>query len=172
MIPPSGYRTARRGFRVAHAAPAGGARQQWWGRGCGFTQIVGLPAVSLLSSVLLTSAACAATSGAGTAIAVPSGQTVTLQEVLLDDAPGALWARFRFVAPQLGHIVQEASAGDIDDLCQRFVLPYLAEHDLAPARVVISLSDRALDFGTADPAAVQYFETYRPEKTRCVWEAF
>ena len=34
-------------------------------------------------------------------LAVPSGQTVTLAEVLSDENPGALWVRFRFLAPEI-----------------------------------------------------------------------
>lgn len=104
---------------------------------------------------------------------MPSGLQVVLQEVLLDDTPGALWARFRFVAPAIGKTADpQARAGDIDALCESYALPYLATHGIAPARVVISLSDRALPFGVSDPEATQYFEAYRPNKMRCIWEGF
>lgn len=162
MIGFSGYRTARRGFRVAHAAPAGGARQQWWGRGCGFALI------SLFACVPLSVAASAETPVGS--IAVPSGRQISLQEVRLDDTPGALWARFRFLTPDLRQAADVSQ--DIDDLCQSFVLPYLTAHELAPERVVISLADRAVPFGETDPDATQIFEAYRPEKTRCIWEGF
>lgn len=118
---------------------------------------------------------------AGAAVAeqvlqVPSGQPVTLGEVLIDDTQGETWLRFRFVAPRIGagqgRVPPETAAADIDHLCQHLVLPYLAKYALEPARVVISLSDRAVPFGTADPQATQYFEAYRPENTRCIWEAF
>ena len=162
MIWLSGYRTARRGFRVAHAAPAGGACQQWRGRGCGFALI------SLFSIFPLAVAASAEPSAVR--IAVPSGRQVSLQEVRLDDTPGALWARFRFLAPELGKAATVSE--DIDDLCENFVLPYLAAHDLTPERVVISLADRVVPFGESDPDATQVFEAYRPEKIRCIWEGF
>lgn len=107
---------------------------------------------------------------------VPSGQPVTLGEVLIDDRPGATWIRFRFVAPQIGNdagqINYETSSADIDYLCEALVLPYLAQYDLTPARIVISLSDRSVPFGTTDPDATQFFESYSPEKSRCIWEAF
>jgi uncharacterized protein DUF6497 len=110
------------------------------------------------------------------ALKVPSGQPVTLGEVLVDDSPGALWVRFRFVAPQIGNdagqVNYETSSGDIDYLCEALVLPYLAQYDLTPTRVVISLSDRSVPFGTADPDATQFFEAYRPENAACIWEAF
>ncbi|MEX0302131.1 MAG: DUF6497 family protein [Leisingera sp.] len=109
-------------------------------------------------------------------VAVPSGQPVTLAEVLLDDAPGQTWARFRFVAPEIaresGSVSYEAAAPDMDHLCETLALPYLAEHGLEPARVVISLSDRMVPFGAQDPAATQFFEAYRFENASCMWEAF
>ncbi|WP_342586142.1 DUF6497 family protein [Leisingera sp. ANG-Vp] len=109
-------------------------------------------------------------------VAVPSGQPVTLAEVLLDDAPGQTWVRFRFLAPEIaretGTVSYEAAAPDMDHLCETLALPYLAENGLTPARVVISLSDRMVPFGAQNPAATQFFEAYRPENASCMWEAF
>ena len=136
-----------------------------------------------------TTAATAATTTAATGLAllvgpalaqqvlqVPSGQHITLGEVLIDDRPGAIWVRFRFVAPQIGNdagqINYETSSADIDYLCEALVLPYLAQYDLTPARVVISLSDRPVPFGITDPEATQFFESYSPKENRCIWEAF
>ncbi|WP_342586054.1 DUF6497 family protein [Leisingera sp. ANG-M1] len=119
---------------------------------------------------------CTSAAAGSEPVAVPSGQPVTLSEVLLDDAPGQTWARFRFVAPEIaretGTVSYEAAAPDMDHLCKTLVLPYLAEHGLEPARVVISLSDRVLPFGAQDPAATQFFEAYRLENASCMWEAF
>ncbi|WP_334312507.1 DUF6497 family protein [Leisingera sp. SS27] len=119
------------------------------------------------------------TAAAADAVLVPSGQPVTLSEVLLDDAPGQpgeTWARFRFLAPQIargtGTVSYEAAAPDMDHLCGSIALPYLAEHGLSAARVVISLSDRMVPFGAQDPEATQFFEAYRPEGAACMWEAF
>lgn len=146
---------------VAHAAPAGGARR-WRGWGCGF----------LCAAALLTSPAIAQQG----AIPVPSGQAVVLREVLSDEAPGALWLRFRFIAPEIardgGSVDQETAGLDMAHLCQTLVVPYLDLHRLDPDRVVISLSDRQVGFGEVDPGATQYFETYRLEDAQCVWERF
>lgn len=105
-------------------------------------------------------------------VQVPSGQPVVLQEVLSDDTPGALWLRVRFVAPQIAGVGQEASAADMDHLCATVALPYLAEAGPAPDRVVISLAEKPVPFGEAAPGVTQYFEIYRPEKGRCIWEGF
>lgn len=109
-------------------------------------------------------------------VAVPSGQSVTLSDILSDENPGAPWLRFRFVAPEIardgGTVSHEVAGADMDWLCVNIALPYLAQHALAPARVVISLSDRAVPFGVTDPAATQFFETYRPENGLCIWEEF
>ncbi|WP_311199259.1 DUF6497 family protein [Leisingera aquaemixtae] len=107
---------------------------------------------------------------------------MTLAEVLLDEAPGQpgqppqLWARFRFLAPQIargtGTVNYDTAAPDMDHLCGSLALPYLAEHGMTAARVVISLSDRELPFGAQDPEATQFFEAYRPDGAACMWEAF
>lgn len=99
----------------------------------------------------------------------------------LSECPGTLWARFRFVAPGISRqgtttsgeeIDFQRSAADMDHLCDSVALDYLRQHDLAPSMVVISFSDRPVEFGTPNPEATQFFEAYRPEDGRCIWEAF
>lgn len=148
----------RRRLGSAPAAPAGGARIAWC-RGCAFVlAMVAGPVVAQDIPPL------------------PSGQSVTLSEVLLDENPGALWVRFRFVAPRIardgGDIGYDAAGPDMDTLCDEVAVPYLAHHGIAPERVVISLSDRAVPFGAPDPDATQFFEAYHLENGACIWEAF
>lgn len=123
---------------------------------------------------LATSVLLAAVPALAQEVSVPSGQTVTLQEVLLDDAPGALWVRFRFLAPEIardgGSLTPDAASADMEYLCQDLAVPYLADHDIEPARIVISLADRPVEFGASDPEATQFFEAYRLEDARCIWE--
>ena len=85
-----------------------------------------------------------------TPIAVPSGQPVTLAEVLLDHAPGhpgQTWARFRFLAPQIargtGTVSYDQARPPTWTTCAKSpgaALPGRTRADAA--RVVISLSDR------------------------------
>lgn len=105
---------------------------------------------------------------------VPSGQPVQLSDVLLDNNPGELWVRFRFVAPKIGasvgRIGYDVASKDMEHLCQILAVPYVAQHELQPSRIVISLSDRPVEFGDTAPDATQYFEAYRLEQSRCIWE--
>ncbi|WP_268952711.1 DUF6497 family protein [Ruegeria haliotis] len=105
---------------------------------------------------------------------VPSGQPVELSDVLLDNNPGELWLRFRFIAPKIGasigRIGYDVASTDMEHLCQTLVVAYVAQHQLEPARVVVSLSDRPIEFGDAAPDATQFFEAYRLEQSRCIWE--
>lgn len=109
-------------------------------------------------------------------VEVPSGQGVTLNEVLLDEAPGELWVRFRFVAPGItrdgGGVDHDMAAMDMDHLCNAVALPYLQAHTIEPARVVISMSDRPVEFGVQNPDATQFFEAYRQDGTHCILEEF
>ncbi|MCA0869337.1 DUF6497 family protein [Seohaeicola saemankumensis] len=167
MIRATGTRTAR-AIGAAPAAPAGGARHAWRGRGCGL--VLG---VFLAQSGL---AQAERTADEPPSLPVPSGQDVFLSEVLIDNTPGEIWVRFRFLAPRIGSdagkVGYDVSAIDMDHLCQSLAVPYLSRHDLDPARVVISLSDRAVTFGASDPEATQFFEAYRLEGERCIWEGF
>ncbi len=105
---------------------------------------------------------------------VPSGQPVELSNVLLDTNPGELWVRFRFVAPKIGstvgRITYDVAVVDMAHLCEVLAVPYVAQHKLDPARVVISFSDRPIDFGSSSPEATQFFEAYRLEQSQCIWE--
>lgn len=110
-------------------------------------------------------------------IDVPSGQPVTYLDTITD-APGpeGLTARFRFVAPQIaregGTMPFEMAAGDMDYLCETYALPRLPAIGPEVVQVIITLMDRPVPFGELDAEATQFFEAYRPEDGRCVWEGF
>ena len=110
-------------------------------------------------------------------VAVPSGQPVTFVDVI-EDAEGTheRTLRFRFLAPEIaretGTIGIDAALDDIDALCREFVLPRLAEAGDTPDQVIISLSDRPVEFGVASPEATQFFEAYSVENDACVWEGY
>lgn len=110
-------------------------------------------------------------------IAVPSGQPVTLQDVIWNEAgPNGLTLRFRFVAPQIardsGSVDAETASADMMALCNAFALPRIAELGPQPGQVIISLSDRALPFGETVPEATQFFEAFSIEDGTCIWEMF
>lgn len=117
-----------------------------------------------------------AAAGAGGAIAVPSGQTVTLQDVIWNEpGPMGLTFRFRFVAPEIapgGRVDAEMASADMAALCQDFALPRIDPNGPQPAQVIISLSDRPVPFGEAQPDVTQFFEAYRIENGTCIWEMF
>jgi len=127
-----------------------------------------------LNTLLAVLAWPAGQAAAENLLPVPSGQPVELRNVLLDTNPGELWVRFRFVAPKIGstvgRITYDIAVVDMAHLCEVLAVPYVAQHDLEPARVVISFSDRPIDFGVSSPEATQFFEAYRLEQSRCIWE--
>ncbi|WP_293574793.1 DUF6497 family protein [Phaeobacter sp.] len=193
MIRVSSFQKARTTC-AAPAAPAGGAHA-FWGRGCGNEHrrpsgtFVAFALATALSVALIGSPSRAASDGAAKGFTLQSGLSVSLHEVLLDERAGAQWARFRFLAPDIAQDpdadqdpdTEEGSAAalsyeditaDFDHLCASLVLAYLKQRQLQPAKVILSLSDRVVPFGKADPTATQYFESYRPEGDSCVWEAF
>ena len=115
--------------------------------------------------------------GNGQQVAVPSGQSVTLQEVPWNvPGPDGLTARFRFVAPAIaksgGTVDFETASADMVHLCQNFALPRISDIGPQPSQIVISLSDRPVPFGEAAPDATQFFEAYTIRDNACIWEAF
>ena len=144
-----------RGQATRPAASVGGARK--WGRGgCG-------AAGAMLSAATPVRAQT-----------LPSGQSVELQEVIVEEVSGRTTARFRFLAPAIardGGTVRFAEAErDMELLCEAVALPYVKEQSIPAQSVVISLADREVEFGTANPEATQFFEAYRVENDICVWE--
>jgi Family of unknown function (DUF6497) len=130
----------------------------------------------LLAAGWATPALADASPGSDALIPVPSGQRVTLQEVIWN-APGVdgLTLRFLFVAPEIragGTVPFEVASADMQALCDGYALPRVAEFGPAPAQIVISLSDVAVPFGEAAPDATQFFEAYRIEDGACVWEIY
>lgn len=129
-----------------------------------------------LATSMLGGAALLATCGAQAdpAIAVPSGQPLTLLEVLQDPrGVDGLTARFRFLAPAIGQpelgIDVDDALADMDALCDVYVLSRVATRTgPMPVQIVISLSDRPVPFGVDDPEATQYFESYDIADGTCV----
>lgn len=144
-----------RGFAMRPALSAGGARKRGRG-GCGV-------AVALLSG-----------GAEARAQSLPSGQSVDLQDVIIEEISGRTIVRFRFLAPAIardGGTVQFAQAErDMELLCEAVALPYLSDHAIPAQSVVISLADREVEFGVANPEATQFFEAYSVEDGICVWE--
>lgn len=107
---------------------------------------------------------------------VPSGQPVTLHEVLVDAQPDETYLRFRFVAPLISEgadkVSFEVAGNDMMHLCQTLALPYMVEYALEGDRIVISLMDRVTEFAVPDPQATQYFEQFRAENGICIWDDF
>lgn len=109
-------------------------------------------------------------------IPVPSGQAITLQEVVWD-APGpmGLTIRFRFVAPGIAPgmgINFDQAVTDMQTLCDTYALPRIAEFGPQPAQVIISLEDRPMPFGSIEPDATQFFEAFSIGEDACVWEIY
>lgn len=115
-----------------------------------------------------------AAQGAGERVEVPSGQEVTLQDVIWNvPGPDGLALRFRFVAPGIAGTVDfDTAAADMQHLCEAYALPRVAEFGPEAAQVVISLSASPVEFGQSAPDVVQFFESYRIEGGTCQWEMF
>jgi hypothetical protein len=111
------------------------------------------------------------------ALAVPSGQEITLQDIFWEEGDGAeLVLRLRFIAPQIaratGTVDYDMAAKDMLYLCEHFVLPQIESGEDKPDQIIVSLSDIEVPFGEANLDATQFFEAYRIEGGACIWEIF
>ncbi len=109
-------------------------------------------------------------------IPVPSGQPVTLQEVITDVPGQGLTYRFRFVAPELvvdgGAVDYAMLEPDLDHLCNNYALGRIANTGPRPSQIIISVGVRATMFGATNPDVPQVFESYSIKDDNCIWEAF
>lgn len=118
-----------------------------------------------------------ADSATGEAIMVPSGQEVRLIDVVrAAPGPGGLTVRFRFLAPSIaregGTVGPEAAQADMAHLCATYALARLPNVGPPVTQIVISLADREVAFGAADPESTQFFEAFRVDGGACIWEPF
>lgn len=136
---------------------------------CAVAMVLSAPVSGLASSPVLE---------VGTLIQVPSGQEVTFLDVIEGEEGAAGTAiRFRFLAPRIarkkGDVEFMQAEEDMAVLCQDYALPHMMDIGAdMPAQIIIVLSDRAVEYGVADPDATQFFEAYRPEDGMCIWEGF
>ena len=108
---------------------------------------------------------------------LPSGLVPQLLEEFVEVKPDGIftYARFRFVAPELSDnasLDYEALADDFLVLCEQYALPKLSDQPEPIDRVIISFSDRAIEFGLSDPDAIQFFEQFTLKSGACIWEQF
>ncbi|WP_289069386.1 DUF6497 family protein [uncultured Aliiroseovarius sp.] len=146
----------------------------------GFGGLTGAAGLAATLAFNAPSAACAANTlvEEGASITVPSGQEITVLDMIEDDeGTFGPTVRFRFLAPRIardkGDVAFMQAEDDMAALCQDYALPLLTTMgaDL-PTQIIIVLSDRVVEFGVADPEATQFFEAYRPEDGHCIWEGF
>ncbi len=104
---------------------------------------------------------------------VPSGLDLTLYELIPEDQPdGQIWARYRFVAPDLNQTDFDLVAGDFPEICASYALPELDARGTHPAMIVLSYASRPIPFGEAAPDAVQFVESFRVDQGACIWEVY
>lgn len=113
----------------------------------------------------------------GAGIALPSGREVAFHDVVWGEpGPMGLTVRFRFLEPDLGAVLAatpyEELEADMVFLCESFALGRISNIGPQPSTVMVSISDRPVDFGEPNPDATQVFEAYRPENGACLWEGY
>ena len=107
-------------------------------------------------------------------ISVPSGLDIALYDVILE--ADAQVARFRFLVPEIavtgGHKVFADVIDDLQYVCDSVIVPALQGNGWSTGEVVVSVSDRPVDFGVYDPEVTQFFQPFRMEADACIWEDF
>lgn len=115
--------------------------------------------------------------GNGAALALPSGQAVTLIDIIWNsEGPDGPTPRFRFLAPAIarqgGTVGSDAAGDDFQHLCENVALPAMAARGVQAPLILLSMADREVEFGMGDPEATQFIEAFRVEGTTCVREIF
>lgn len=115
--------------------------------------------------------------GDGAMIDVPSGQKVVLLDIIWNsEGPDGTAPRFRFVAPAIardgGAVDFDAAERDLQSLCEGFVLSKLAEKGTEAPLVLLTMTDREVEFGVSDPLSTQYVDAFSIDGTTCIREIF
>lgn len=121
---------------------------------------------------LMLTLLAAATTAQAQSLTAPSGLTIEVGEVRLEEDTG--FARFRFIAETLGQTGAEFAdvQPDFQWLCETLAVPALAANDFTPDQVIISLGDRLVPFGSSDPDATQYIAGFTTDGESCTEELF
>lgn len=145
------------------AAPSRAARRQ--GR---------IQARARVILTLLALGAAASSAVAEDVVTLASGAIVTLQERLIEQGEDGFVYRFRFIEEGFDAATRapEILRADLTNLCSDYALHALSQTDIRPDRIIISLADRAVEFGVSDPDARQVFEVFSIEDDICIWEMF
>ncbi|MEL6521411.1 MAG: DUF6497 family protein [Pseudomonadota bacterium] len=107
---------------------------------------------------------------------LPSGQTVTLVESLLENQgeTNETWLVLRYLAPRIardgGDLTYDQVAPDLDQLCNTDGLEALRLTSADVAQIVVVLMDRDVPRGTPDPAATMFISAYLPDEKGCIWQ--
>ena len=114
---------------------------------------------------------------AGARTGAPSGQALVLWEVVWERVSGGdTQAVLRFIAPAVardgGGVDAAAAQVDLDWLCATHAAPLVALPAAHSDSVVVTLMDRPVPRGVADPEATQYFGLYRIEGGDCLPQDF
>lgn len=109
-------------------------------------------------------------------VEVPSGQSLELHEVLVDNVGPEKWMRFRFLAPAIGKQPGDQSFADVENdfayLCTALALPYLKEFGLSADVIAVYFLSEPVPFGESDPNVTQFVEVFRVSAGVCKWEGF
>ncbi|WP_083707670.1 DUF6497 family protein [Brevirhabdus pacifica] len=111
---------------------------------------------------------------------VPSGQALTLLDVLLEPHGDERWLILRYVAPAIARDNRSVDFAiaepDMDQLCGTAGFEAIENAGLDEQggvnQILVSLLDRPLKRGAPDPSVTQFNNAYRPVDGRCIWEAF
>lgn len=124
----------------------------------------------VLSAIL----ALGAQARAEDSLSLASGPAAHLQERLIEEGEDGLVHRFRFVSEGFDPSAQapETVMTDLQALCTHYAIPALSAADRRPDRIVISLADRAVEFGVMAAEARQVFEAFSIEDDVCIWEMY
>ncbi|MEZ5769546.1 MAG: DUF6497 family protein [Paracoccaceae bacterium] len=133
--------------------------------------------MALLRDALLLSVTALPAFAAADVLDLPSGRAVTFLDVVHGaPGPGGLTVRFRFIEPDLRAVIDttpyDELEADMHFLCETYAVEQISNIGPQPSTVMISISDRPVEFGAQDPDVVQIFEAYRPESGACIWEGF
>jgi hypothetical protein len=136
---------------------------------------VSLPRITPLVSLLLAAGA-QAQDGRIAGAEAPSGQQVTLSQVIAEEDPwsGAMQIVVRLVAPAIAGDTRANSQlrEDMDWACRTWGVPAAQEVSATPDRVVVEMMAEPAPRGEATPGIRRIFESYRLEGPDCVWELF
>ncbi len=109
----------------------------------------------------------------GDVVIAPSGQAVTIHEVLFEEDSGSgMWIVVRVAAPNMEDLTGDQRHADLVWACETWGIPAGEILSRPPERIIVQMMAQTFPRGEPAQGITQNIEAYSLSDASCIWELF